>query len=103
MLQLLCDSFHYVIIDVANPADPIVPEVFDHASCCYIVADRSVHSTRETVRLLRHIEDRDNNPPTSLLLNNPNAGQPPARWDRRISCRPSAARCCMRFCSKAMP
>jgi pilus assembly protein CpaE len=39
----------------------------------YLVTDRSVHSTRETIRLLRHIEDRDNNPPTSLLLNNPNA------------------------------
>jgi pilus assembly protein CpaE len=73
VVRLLCDSFHYVIIDVANPADPLVQEVFDHASRCYIVADRSVHATRETVKLLRHIEDRDNNPPTSLLLNNPNA------------------------------
>ena len=32
-----------------------------------------MHSTRETIRLLRYIEDRDNNPPTSLLLNNANA------------------------------
>jgi pilus assembly protein CpaE len=61
-----------VILDVGNLADPLAQEAFDHASRVYLVADRSVHSTRETIRLLRHIEDRDNNPPTSLLLNNPN-------------------------------
>jgi pilus assembly protein CpaE len=72
VLELLCDSFHYVILDVGNLADPLAQEAFDHASRVYLVADRSVHSTRETIRLLRHIEDRDNNPPTSLLLNNPN-------------------------------
>ena len=73
VLELLCDSFHYVILDVSNPNDPLAQEAFDHAARVYLVADRSVHSTRSTIRLLRHIEDRDNNPPTSLLLNNPNA------------------------------
>jgi pilus assembly protein CpaE len=73
VLGLLCDSFHYVILDVGNVTDPLAQEAFDYASRAYIVADRSVHSTRETARLLRHIENRDNNPPTSLLLNNPNA------------------------------
>ncbi|WP_250474027.1 AAA family ATPase [Caballeronia sp. GAFFF1] len=73
VLQVLCDSFHYVIIDIPGPSDALAQEAFDHASRCYIVADRSVHSARETIKLLRHIEDRDNNPPTSLLLNNPNA------------------------------
>ena len=73
MLELLCDSFHYVILDVGNMIDPLAGDAFDHASRVYLVADRSVHSTRETIRLLRFIEDRDNNPPTSLLLNNPNA------------------------------
>lgn len=70
VLALLCDSFHYVILDVANSADPLANEAFDHASRVYLVADRSVHSTREAVRKLRFIEDRDNNPATSLLLNN---------------------------------
>lgn len=71
--NLLCDSFHYVILDVGTVTDPLAQEAFDHAARVYVVADRSVHLTRETIRLLRHIEDRDNNPPTSLLLNNPNA------------------------------
>jgi pilus assembly protein CpaE len=73
VLELLCDSFHYVILDVGNLIDPLAMDAFDHASRVYLIADRSVHATRETIRLLRHIEDRDNNPPTSLLLNNPNA------------------------------
>lgn len=70
LLALLCDSFHYVILDVAAPADALGNEAFDHASRVYLVADRSVHSTRESVRLLRFVEDRDNNPITSLLVNN---------------------------------
>ncbi|WP_144144627.1 CpaE family protein [Paraburkholderia sp. BCC1884] len=73
VLELLCDSFHYVILDVGNVTGPLANDAFDFASRVYLVADRSVHSTRETIRLLRFIEDRDNNPPTSLLLNNPNA------------------------------
>ncbi|MDR5818210.1 AAA family ATPase [Caballeronia sp. LZ033] len=73
VLELLCDSFHYVILDVGPMTDPLAQEALDHAARVYLIADRSVHSTRETIRLLRHIEDRDNNPPTSLLVNNPNA------------------------------
>jgi pilus assembly protein CpaE len=73
VLELLCDSFHYVILDVGNPTDPLAHEAFDHASRVYLVANRSVHSTRETIRLSRYIENRDNNPPTSVLLNDSNA------------------------------
>ncbi|SAL80795.1 response regulator receiver domain-containing protein [Caballeronia choica] len=73
VIELLCDSFHYVILDIGNPGDSLAQEAFDHASRVYLVVDRSVHSTRETIRLLRFIEDRENNPPTSLLMNNPNA------------------------------
>jgi pilus assembly protein CpaE len=73
VMEILGDSFHYVFVDVADPNDPLAQEAFDHASRVYVVTDRSVHSTRETIRLLRHIEDRDNNPPSSILLNNPNA------------------------------
>jgi pilus assembly protein CpaE len=70
---LLCDSFHYVILDVGSMTDPLASDAFDFASRVYLVSERSVHSTRETIRRLRFIEDRDNNPPTSLLLNNANA------------------------------
>lgn len=73
VLQLLCDSFHYVMLDIGNPVDPLAAEAFDNASRVYLIADRTVFSTRQTIRLLRYIEDRDNNPPTSLLLNSPNA------------------------------
>ncbi|HEY2022316.1 AAA family ATPase [Paraburkholderia sp.] len=73
VLELLCDSFHYVILDVGNISDPLAVDALDFASRVYLIADRSVHATRETIRRLRFIEDRDNNPPTSLLLNNPNA------------------------------
>jgi len=73
ILELLCDSFHYVMLDVSNPTDEIAQEGFDHASRVYAISDRSVYSAREALRLLRYVEGRDNNPPTSLLLNNPNA------------------------------
>jgi pilus assembly protein CpaE len=73
VLELLTDSFHYVVLDIGDRADPLAGEAFDRANRVYVVADRSVHSTRETIRLTRHIEDRDNNPATSVLLNNPNA------------------------------
>lgn len=72
VLELLCESFHYVMLDVGNRTDPLAGEAFYQASRAYVVADRSVYSTRETLRLLRYIEDRDNNPAASLLLNNPN-------------------------------
>jgi pilus assembly protein CpaE len=72
VLELLCESFHYVMLDVGNRTDPLAGEAFDQASRAYVIADRSVHSTRETLRLLRYIEDRDNNPAASLLLNSPN-------------------------------
>lgn len=72
VLELLTDSFHYVVLDVGDRGDALANEAFDHASRVYVVADRSVHATRETIRLMRYVEDRDNNPATSVLLNNPN-------------------------------
>ncbi|CAM2152886.1 pilus assembly protein CpaE [Pararobbsia alpina] len=73
ILTLLCDSFHYVILDVGTRVDALANEALDHSARVYLLADRSVHSTRETMRRLRYIETRDNVPPTSVLLNNPNA------------------------------
>jgi pilus assembly protein CpaE len=73
VIELLCDSFHYVILDIGDPGHALAQEAFNQASRVYLVVDRSVHATREAIRLLRFIEDRESNPPTSLLLNNPNA------------------------------
>ncbi|CAN7631420.1 AAA family ATPase [Trinickia sp. LjRoot230] len=73
VLEVLRDSFHYVMLDAGNRADPLTGEAFDHASRVFLVADRTVHSSRETLRLLRYIESRDADPSASVLLNNPNA------------------------------
>lgn len=73
LLQLLCDSFHYVLLDINDPHGALAGEAFDHASRVYLLADRSVHSTRQALRLMRYIEGRDNNPQTSIVLNNPNS------------------------------
>jgi len=73
VLELLRDSFHYVVLDVPGSSTLLAAEAYDHTTRVYVVADRSVHSTRETIRIFRYIEDRNNNPATSLLLNNPNA------------------------------
>ncbi|HEY2023937.1 AAA family ATPase [Paraburkholderia sp.] len=72
-LALLCDSFHYVFLDVDSARNPLAGAAFDAAKRVYVVSDRSVHSARQCMRLLRHIEDRDNTPQTSVVLNSPNA------------------------------
>lgn len=73
VLDLLVASFHYVIIDVGDRADPLVNEALNHAARAYVVADRSVYATHEAGRLIRYIESTDNSPVTSVVLNNPNA------------------------------
>jgi len=73
VLELLCNSFHYVFLDVDSARNPLAGAAFDLAKRVYVVSDRSVHSARQCVRLLRHIEGRDNNPQTSVVLNSPNA------------------------------
>lgn len=72
-LELLCDSFHYVFLDIDSARNPLASAAFDVAKRVYVVSDRSVHSARQCMRMLRHIEGRDNNPQTSVVLNNPNA------------------------------
>jgi pilus assembly protein CpaE len=73
VLALLSDSFHYVFLDVDSARNPLAEAAFNAAKRVYVVSDRSVHSARQCTRLLRHIEDRDNTPQTSVVLNSPNA------------------------------
>jgi pilus assembly protein CpaE len=73
ILGLLCDSFHYVILDADDPNSSLARQAYDHASKVYLVTERSVHSVHQTIRLLRFIAERESDPPISLLLNNPNA------------------------------
>jgi pilus assembly protein CpaE len=70
---LLCDSFHYVFLDVHLPSGPLANEAFSLAKRVYLVSDRSVFGAHRAVRLLRHIENRDSNPQTSVIVNSPNA------------------------------
>jgi pilus assembly protein CpaE len=72
VLALLCDSFHYVFLDVDSARNPLAEAAFDAAKRVYVISDRSVHAARQCIRLLRHIEDRDDSPQTSVVLNNPN-------------------------------
>jgi pilus assembly protein CpaE len=72
VLELLCQTFHYVFIDVDRPDNPLATAAFNLAKRVYIVADRSVYSARQAMRLLRYVEERDSSPQTSILLNNPN-------------------------------
>jgi len=69
VLELLCESFHYVIVDIGRAQDELVEEAYDHAARVYLITDRSVHSTRQAIRMLKHIEGRDNRPQTSIVLN----------------------------------
>jgi len=73
VLDLLVSSFHYVIVDIGERADPLVEEALQRAARAYVVADRSVHAAYETSRLIRYIETRNSSPATSVVLNNPNA------------------------------
>jgi len=73
ILQLLSDSFHYVLLDANDPLAPLAQEAFNHSTRAYLIADRTVYATRQEIRLVKHIEDRDNNPQTSIILNSPNA------------------------------
>lgn len=73
VLDLLVSSFHYVLVDIGDRADPLVDEAFNRAALAYVVADRSVHAAYETSRLIRYIETRNSSPATSVILNNPNA------------------------------
>ena len=50
VLELLCDSFHYVILDVGNPSAPLAQEAFDHAARVYLVADGSNKPYRCKIR-----------------------------------------------------
>jgi pilus assembly protein CpaE len=76
LVSILKQHFHYVLLDVADPASVAAAEAFEAAQNVYLVADRSVHSVRETTRLIRHVQSCGGEPAIFVLLNNP--GQPVA-------------------------
>ncbi|PLZ03500.1 fimbrial protein [Burkholderia sp. WAC0059] len=74
LVSMLKHYFHYVLLDVPSRAGTLAEEAFASAKNIYVVADRSVHSARETSRLIRHVLACSSEPTVSVLVNNP--GQP---------------------------
>ncbi|WP_223958212.1 AAA family ATPase [Paraburkholderia sabiae] len=70
LLAVLRNSFHYVVIDAPVAQTTLVEEALDESKRVFIVADRSVHSARHAVRLVRYVEGRAGSPTISLVLNN---------------------------------
>lgn len=57
LLEHLRSMYHYVLVDVPHGALTILRETVGSANVAVIVADESLASTRDTVRLYHHIRD----------------------------------------------
>lgn len=78
LLNVLRNSFHYVIIDIPASHSPLTEEAISGSKRVFVVADRSVHSARHGIRLFRYAESRSASPTASLVVNNvvhPTPGQ----------------------------
>ena len=78
LLNVLRNSFHYVIIDIPASHSPLAEEAISGSKRVFVVADRSVHSARHGIRLFRYAESRSASPTASLVVNNvvhPTPGQ----------------------------
>lgn len=75
VIERLKPFFHYILLDIPGQSHPLTEAAIDEAQVLYLVADASIHSAREVLRLTRHVDDRDKPASTSVLLNAPNAAQ----------------------------
>lgn len=71
LLALLCQHFHYVVVDLPNAGGAIANELMNNTNMVCIVTDFSIYSGRKLVRLMRHIEGRPKPPSTYLISNCP--------------------------------
>jgi pilus assembly protein CpaE len=69
LVATLKRHFHYIVLDLPERAGSGVDEAFDASAMIHVVADHSVHATREASRLCRFAEGRDSDPAISVLLN----------------------------------
>ena len=69
LIALLKRHFHYIVMDLPGRGGVLVDEAFDASAMIHVVADLSVHSTREAARLCQFAETRDANPAISVLVN----------------------------------
>jgi pilus assembly protein CpaE len=73
LLATLTAQFHYVIVDVGRPGSLLSTETLKQARRTFVVADHSVHSVKEAIRIIRHVEDSSGAASASLILNRPMA------------------------------
>ncbi|MGF6608812.1 pilus assembly protein CpaE [Paraburkholderia sp. WSM4175] len=69
LIGMLKRDYHYIMLDLPERAGGLVDEAFNASAMINVVADHSVHSTREAARLCRFAEGRDTNPSILVLLN----------------------------------
>ncbi|MEA3121884.1 MAG: pilus assembly protein CpaE, partial [Paraburkholderia sp.] len=69
LVATLKRHFHYIVLDLPERAGSGVDEAFDASAMIHVVADHSVHATREASRLCKFAEGRDADPAISVLLN----------------------------------
>jgi pilus assembly protein CpaE len=69
LVTALKRHFHYIVLDLPERASGGVDEAFDASATIHIVADHSVHATREASRLCRFAQGRNADPAISVLLN----------------------------------
>ncbi len=71
LVATLKQHFHYVLLDLPDRGGALMSEAIDNSKLVYIVAEHSVHSAREAMRLQRYVASRSSEPDLALLLNNP--------------------------------
>jgi pilus assembly protein CpaE len=72
LIDVLKHYYHYVIIDsprLGSGISKLTEEALSHSKLVYLLADRTVHSARNVMRLTRHISARANEPTVSVLMN----------------------------------
>ncbi len=69
LIAMLKRHFHYIVMDLPERGGVLVDEAFEASAMIQVVADLSVHSTREAARLCEFAETRDANPAISVLVN----------------------------------
>ena len=69
LVAALREQFHYVIVDVPRVPAPPYRRALDMADFCVLVADQTLRSVRDTVRLRTVLGDRDGKRRSILVVN----------------------------------
>ena len=69
VLERLKPHFHYVLLDIPSQGHPLAQAALPETQILYLLADSTVHSAREVLRLTRRAEGLDRPPAASVLLN----------------------------------